>query len=67
MAALEKARMEKKEAFQQFSVEIMKIGRPPPSPWCGLQHGLGGEMLEKEEGSVDVHFQPSGGLKLDPA
>lgn len=36
MAALAKARMEKKEAFQQFSVEIMKIGRPPPSPWCGL-------------------------------
>ena len=40
-AALQQSPGWKKEAFQHFRVEIMKIGKPPPSPWCGLQARVG--------------------------
>lgn len=31
------------------------------------RHELGGEMLEREEGDVNVHFQLMGTLRFDPA
>lgn len=49
MAALQQNPGRKNESFQHFRVEIMKIRKPPPSPWCGLQ------VREQEEGDVNVH------------
>jgi len=41
MAALQQGPGWKKEVFQHFRVEIMKIRKPPPSLWCGLQTWTG--------------------------
>lgn len=41
MPALQQSPRWKKEAFQHFRVEIVKIRKPPPSPWCGLQAQIG--------------------------
>lgn len=43
-----KFRTEKRKLSNNSVWKLWKFGKPPPSPSCGLQHGLGGEMLETE-------------------
>lgn len=67
MPALQQSPGWKKEAFQHFRVEIMKIRKPPPSLWCGLQAWVGWRDAGEGGRGCGSALQANGSLEVDPA
>lgn len=64
MPALQQSPGWKKEAFQHFRVEIMKIRKPPPSLWCGLQAWVGWRDAGEGGRGCGSALQANGSLEV---